>query len=58
MVVNLYCTLERLVIYLEENHIEEWKELGYESEEEFLEDLLDCDENWTLDDFFASLPEW
>lgn len=43
---------------MEDNHIEDWKELGYESEEEFLEDLLDCDENWTLEDYFASLPEW
>lgn len=30
----------------------EYEEFGYRSEEEFLEDLLDCDENWTLEDFF------
>lgn len=33
---------------------EEYEELGYESEEEFLEDFLECDANWTLDDFFDS----
>ena len=32
----------------------EYEELGYESEEEFLEDYLGCDENWTIDDFFDS----
>lgn len=34
----------------------EYEELGYESEEEFLdlEDMLGCDEDWTLEDFFDS----
>ena len=32
----------------------EYEELGYETEEEFLEDFLGCDETWTLDDFFDS----
>ena len=32
----------------------DYRELGYLSEEEFLEDYLGCDENWTLDDFFDS----
>ena len=32
----------------------EFKELGYESEEDFLEDLLGCNEEYTLDDFFDS----
>lgn len=32
----------------------EYEELGYTSEEEFLEDILGCDENWSLDDFFDS----
>ena len=31
-----------------------YEELGYESGEEFLEDYLGCDEDWTLDDFFDS----
>ena len=28
--------------------------LGYRSEEESLEDIVDCDENYTLEDFFDS----
>ena len=28
--------------------------LGYRSEEEFLEDIVGCDENYTLEDFFDS----
>lgn len=28
--------------------------LGYRSEEEFLEDMLGCNEEYTLDDFFDS----
>ena len=32
----------------------EYEEFGYESEEDFLEDLLDCNEEYTLDDFFDS----
>ena len=31
-----------------------YEELGYASEEEFLEDILGCDENWTLEDFYDS----
>lgn len=27
---------------------------GYKSEEEFLEDILGCNDNYTLDDFFES----
>lgn len=35
--------------------MEEYEELGYESEESFLKDFLGCDdETWTLDDFFES----
>ena len=34
--------------------MKEYEELGYSSEEEFLEEYLCCDENWTLDDFFDS----
>ena len=32
----------------------EYEEFGYLSEEEFIEDLLGCDENWTLEDFYDS----
>lgn len=32
----------------------EYEELGYDSEEDFLEDLLGCNEEYTLDDFFDS----
>ena len=32
----------------------EYEELGYESEEEFLEELLGCNAEYTLDDFFDS----
>lgn len=32
----------------------EYEELGYESEEELLEDFLGGDENWTLEDFYDS----
>lgn len=32
----------------------EYEEFGYESEEDFLEDLLGCNEEYTLDDFFDS----
>ncbi len=32
----------------------EYEELGYTSEEEFLEDFLNCNEEYTLDDFFGS----
>ena len=32
----------------------EYKDFGYSSEEDFLEDILCCDENYTLDDFFDS----
>ena len=32
----------------------EYEELGYESEEEFLEDFLGCNKEYTLDDFFDS----
>lgn len=31
--------------------MEDYRDFGYQSEEEFLEDLLGCDENWTLEDF-------
>lgn len=37
-----------------EKNMNDYRELGYLSEEEFLEDYLGCDENWTLDDFFDS----
>ena len=32
----------------------EYEELGYDSEEDFLEDFLGCNEEYTLDDFFDS----
>ena len=32
----------------------DYQELGYESEEDFWRDLLGCDENWDVDDFFDS----
>lgn len=32
----------------------EYEELGYASEEEFLEDLLGCDSEYTLEDFYDS----
>ena len=34
--------------------MKDYEELGYESEEDFLEDFLGCDENWTLEDFYDS----
>lgn len=40
-------------------NMEAYKELGYMSEEEFLEDYLGCNDNYTLDDFFDSYdPDW
>lgn len=33
---------------------ENYEVLGYESEEDYLEDFLGCDENWTLEDFYDS----
>lgn len=32
----------------------EYEELGYSSEEEFIEELLECDNEYTLDDFYDS----
>lgn len=32
----------------------EYEELGYNSEEEFLEELHGCDDEYTLDDFYDS----
>lgn len=32
----------------------DYEEMGYETEEDFLEDFLGCNEDWTLDDFFDS----
>lgn len=32
----------------------EYEELGYNSEQDFLEEFLGCDEDYTLDDFFDS----
>ena len=29
--------------------------LGYRSEEEFLEDIVGCDENYTLEDFLVHM---
>ena len=34
--------------------MKEGEEFGYTSDEEFLEDILGCDEEYTLDDFFDS----
>lgn len=34
--------------------VEDYKFFGYNSDEEFLEDFLGCDRNWTLEDFFDS----
>lgn len=38
----------------EEKYMTEYEELGYLSEDEYLEDILGCDEDWTLDDYFDS----
>ena len=38
----------------DDEEIEDYKYFGYNSEEEFLEDFLGCDINWTLDDFLDS----
>ena len=37
-----------------EKIMKDYEELGYESEEDFLEDFLGCDENWTLENFYDS----
>lgn len=34
--------------------IKELQEMGYESEEEFIEEILGCDKNYSLDDFMDS----
>ncbi len=34
--------------------IKELREMGYETEEEFIEEILGCDENYSLDDFMDS----
>lgn len=34
--------------------MKEYEELGYTSEEEFLEELYGCDDEYTLDDFYDS----
>ena len=38
----------------DDEDIEDYKFFGYNSDEEFLEDFLGCDRNWTLEDFFDS----
>ena len=35
-------------------YIKELQEMGYESEEEFIEEILGCDKNYSLDDFMDS----
>ena len=39
---------------MSERELEELREMGYQSEEEFLEELCGCDENYTLDEFMDS----
>ena len=34
--------------------IKELQEMGYESEEELIEEILGCEENYSLDDFMDS----
>ncbi len=34
--------------------MEDYHDLGYTSEEEFLEGMLGCDDEYTLDDFYDS----
>lgn len=34
--------------------MQDFEFLGYKTEEAFLEDILGCDENYTLEDFFES----
>lgn len=34
--------------------IKELREMGHESKEEFIEEILGCDENYSLDDFMDS----
>lgn len=40
--------------YMTKQEIKELREMGYESEEEFIEEILGCDENYSLDDFMDS----
>ncbi len=39
---------------MSKEELKELKEMGYQCEEEFLEELCGCDENYTLDDFMDS----
>ena len=34
--------------------MEDFRDFGYNSEDEFLEDILCLDEDWTLDDYMDS----
>ncbi len=36
---------------MSEKELKELHEMGYESEEELLEEMCGCDENYSLDDF-------
>ena len=40
--------------YMTKKEIKELREMGYETEEEFIEEILGCDENYSLDDFMDS----
>ncbi len=36
----------------------ELKEMGYESVEDFLEEICGCDDSYTLDDYFDDYDPW
>ena len=43
---------------MEDDEID-WTEIGYENEDQFLEEFLGLDENYTLEDFLDSYnPDW
>ena len=46
--------LKRRGEYMTKQEIKVLREMGYESEEEFIEEILGCDENYSLDDFMDS----
>ena len=53
-IVKIKPVLKRRGEYMTKQEIKELQEMGYESEEEFIEEILGCDENYSLDDFMDS----
>lgn len=46
--------VEKIEIYKPYKEVVQYEKLGYTSKEEFLEELLGCDSEYTLEDFYDS----